>query len=115
MQRAGDRLQQGAASISGLAGNSLGQRVAQLVQPGSHIHAQMDADHASPLVPQRLEIPQRLRLLQSAEGVWFTGDGEIVAIIRGELDEEAVVRSALVELPSGMEEARPIAQGRGDA
>jgi hypothetical protein len=57
MRRAGDRLQQGAAAISGLDANSLCQRGAWLFQPGSHIYAQMDADHPSPLVPQLLEIP----------------------------------------------------------
>ena len=45
---------------------------------------------------QRLEIPQRLSILQNTETVWGTGHGKINFVGRGDLDEYSGVRPAFV-------------------
>ena len=58
---------------------------------------------------ERLEIAQRLRMLQRREREWLTGNRHILPRRRRDQDEDAGVRSALVQLSGRMEIARAIA------
>ncbi len=74
----------------------------------------MQADGAATVLLQRLQVAQRLRVLQRAETVWLAGDGYILRVLRRDLDEQAGVGPALVQLPGRMQETRPEAQRRRD-
>src|SRR5579885_3596567 len=73
----------------------------------------VDADDAALVVFERVEVAERLGRFQDAEGVRLAGDSHIVPILAGELDEDAVVCAAFVQLARGMQEARAVADGGG--
>src|SRR5919198_4039882 len=84
----------------------------QALEAGEHVSAEVDADGAPAPGRERAEVAERLRLLQGAEGVGRARYRQILRVGRGDLQEDARVRAALVELPRRVEEARPVACGR---
>jgi hypothetical protein len=60
-----------------------------------------------------LQVPDRLGVLQVAEGVAGVGDLHVLVAVVDELHEEAVGRTALVHLSGRVEEAGAIAEGGG--
>src|SRR6188768_3329655 len=60
---------------------------------------------------ERLEVARRLRIDELSEGVRPVRDGTVDRMVRGELDEPADRRAALVQLPGRMEEPRTVAEG----
>ena len=64
---------------------------------------------------ERGEVPERLRGDERAERFVPAGNRQVTLRIGGELEEDAARRPALVELPGRVEEARPEAEGGGDA
>src|SRR5436305_5432307 len=75
----------------------------------------VDAERAPPARLQNLEIATRLRGEERREAVWLPGNGEVLAAIARRLEEDAVVRAALVQLPGRMEEARAESGSAGEA
>src|SRR5271165_6149713 len=63
---------------------------------------------------ERLEIAQRLRLLEHTEGKLLARDVHIIDVAGRDLDEYSGVRTALVELPGGVQEARAVTSGGCD-
>ena len=55
---------------------------------------------------QHLEIPSGLCGYDHAEGVFWPGTGTSAAVVAGDLQEHARIRSTLVCLPGGMQESR---------
>ena len=89
-----------------------GQRVGERLQPGVDVGAQVDAQRAAAAALEHLQIAQRLRVAQGGEGVALAGDGQIGRRVRGQLQEDARVRAALVQLAGRVQEARAVADGR---
>ena len=65
------------------------------------------SSHAPAARLQRLVVSRRLRADQAREAEVAPGDRQLVAGVVHDLQEEAVVRAALVELAGGVEVARP--------
>ena len=63
----------------------------------------------------RREVAGRLGVDELAEGVRPAGDRPVGRMVGGQLEEPADRRAALVELAGRVEEARPVAGGRGAA
>ena len=69
--------------------------------------------HDRPIMrPQRLTVAARLRVDELPERVRPVGDRSIDRVLRGELQEDAGGRAALVELAGRVQEARAVARGR---
>src|SRR5438105_13837960 len=66
----------------------------------------MDSDDAAPALLQRREVSGGLRLDQAGEAEVLAGDRQLLARVVHDLDEQALVRAALVELACGVEVAR---------
>ena len=73
---------------------------------------EVDAEDRQVVGLDRREVALGLGIDQPAERVRPAGDRPILRVIRGELEEPAVRRPALVELAGRMEEARAVAGGR---
>src|SRR5207237_7630354 len=63
---------------------------------------------------QHLEIAPRLRREAGCEAVGLARDGQVLAAVAGRLQEDAVVRAALVELSGRVQEARAVYTGAGE-
>src|SRR6478672_6361966 len=74
---------------------------------------EVDAEDRQVVGLDRREVALGLGVDQAAERVRPARDRPIVRVVRGELEEPADRRAALVELAGRMEEARPVAGGRG--
>src|SRR5262245_9232122 len=74
----------------------------------------MYTDGAAIARGERLEIAQRLRGFQHAEGVLLARYGQVVVVIGSDLYEHTCIRTALVELSRGVQEAWTIAGRRRD-
>src|SRR5258705_13397586 len=73
----------------------------------------MKPDDPARSVAQALEIAQRLGSLQSRESVSRAGDGQVLTVLPGDLDEQAGRGPALVELARRVEVSRaPPDRGR---
>src|SRR5258705_5360992 len=73
----------------------------------------MKPDDPARSVAQTLEIAQRLGSLESRESVSGAGDGQVLTVLPGDLDEQAARGPALVELARRVEVARaPADRGR---
>src|SRR3954454_13860629 len=83
-------------------------------QPLFEITLQVYAQGAAAAPGQHLEIAARLRRLDHSETGLLPGNGKIVAVIGGELQEHAAVWTALVGLTGGMQKARPEFSAGGD-
>src|SRR5258708_21258864 len=73
----------------------------------------MDAQGAAAAFGKNGEISTGLRSFHHTEGVFLSGDRQILGIIASDLQENAAIGTALVGLPGGMQEARAKAQNRG--
>src|SRR5919201_5091549 len=93
-------------------GERLADVLVQTPEAGEHVRPEVDADGAPAAGRERAEVAERLRLLQGAEGVGRARYRQILRVGRGDLQEDARVRAALVELPRRVEEARPVSCGR---
>ena len=69
--------------------------LADLVKALGHI-PQLDPQHPPAMIPQRLKITERLRLLQDTEREPLTRNLEILRVVPHQLQENAGVRPALV-------------------
>ena len=79
------------------------------------VSRQMDANHAPSMRLERLEISKILRLVELREIVRRTGDSNRLAMVLRDLQEQAGVRTALVQLSGRMQAARAVAESRRDA
>src|SRR5947209_3689701 len=75
----------------------------------------MKTDCAAIPFLQRRKIAERLGLLEHAERVWLVGDLHLRRVFVRQLYEDAVRRSALVQLSGRVKEARAVAGRRCDA
>src|SRR5579875_1787717 len=91
---------------------SLIPRVGERTQPGRDIRAEMHAQGAPSAFGQHVEIAARLRRLHDGKPVAMAGNGQILGVLAGDLQEHAAVRPALVRLPGGVQEARAEAHAR---
>src|SRR5581483_9745566 len=85
------------------------------LQPTNNVVSKVHANRTPVPLRQRLEIPQRLRLLQHAKCELLARQRHILRIIRNELHKHAAVRTALVQLSRGMQEPRPVSGRRRHA
>ena len=76
---------------------------------------EVDTDDRQVVGLDRLEVALGLGVDQPAERVGPTGDRSVDRMVRRQLDEPASRRAALVELAGRVQEARPVAGGRGVA
>ena len=82
------------------------KRGRQTLEAGCQVVAQMDPQRAASAFRQHLEISAGLRRFHDAEGVFLAGHGQVGGIVAGDLQKDSAVRSALVGLPGGVQEAR---------
>ncbi len=82
--------------------------------PRAGIATEVDAHDAAVMLAEGFEIPQRLGADEGAERVGTLRNGLIVRLVRRDLDEQAGIGPALVELARGVEKARPVADRRRD-
>src|SRR5881409_279481 len=74
----------------------------------------VDAKRAATMRLEDLQVTPRLRREQRSEGERQPRDGQVLSAVAGDLQEEAGVRSTLVQLPGGVEEARTESHGAGE-
>src|SRR5204862_5503901 len=80
--------------------------VERLLDVAAEVHAQ----HAAAAALQHLVVAGGLGADQCSEVVALARDRNFGALVGGELEEDAAVGPALVELSGGVEEARPVAE-----
>src|SRR5262245_32578913 len=73
----------------------------------------MNTERAAMAIREDLKITARLRRLYDAERERLSGDRQVALVVAGDLQEDAGVRTALVALASGVQEARTEAKARG--
>src|SRR5215470_14483300 len=74
-------------------------RTGEPVETGGKVARDVHAQGAPAALRQHVEIAARLRLLDNAEGVGLAGDRQVLAVVAGDLQEDAAVRAALIGLP----------------
>ena len=79
------------------------------------VGAEMDPQDGPAVGGDRRVVAVGLRVDELAEGVRPAGDVAVGRVVGGELEEPARRGAALVELAGRVEEARPVASGRGAA
>src|SRR5215204_1513999 len=84
----------------------------EAAQPGGHVRSDLDADGAASARRERAEVAERLRLLERREGVGLAGYLHVARVRGRDLDEDAAVGAALVELARRVQEARAVARRR---
>src|SRR6185295_18420566 len=89
--------------------------LAESGEPRSVLGSELDAQDGPPPLLQGLAVALGLGGDQGAEGVGGLGHGQILHGLVHDLEEAAAIRSSLVELPRGVEEAWTIALGDGEA
>ncbi len=82
------------------------KRGRQTLEAGCQVFAQMDPQGPASAFRQDLEVSPGLRRFHHAERVLLPGHGQVGGIVAGDLQKDSAVRSALVGLAGGMEEAR---------
>ena len=75
--------------------------------------AEVHAQGAAAVVEQGLQVAEGLGILEGAEGVGAAGQGQVLGVIVGELNEQAGVGAALVVLAGAVQEAWAVARGGG--
>src|SRR3954468_11715832 len=85
----------------------------QLPERRGRVPFQADPDHRQVVVLQRVEVADRLRVLQVAEGVARARDLHVFVAVVHELNEQAGGRTTLVELAGRVQEPRSVAEGGG--
>src|SRR2546428_13419812 len=83
-------------------------------QPASRVFGELHAQHAPAALRQGLKIAQSLRLNQLGEAIVRFRHGQRLCRLIHELYEKSGIRSALVELPRGMQEPRTVAERCGE-
>ena len=91
------------------------QRTAQRLEPARNVALQMHAHDRPPMGRERLEVADRLRALQLPERERPAGYRYVARVHCRYLQEHAFCRSALVQLPGRVKEARTVAERRRDA
>src|SRR5208283_2304087 len=75
----------------------------------------MDPQRAPPVLDHGVEIAARLRVLHDAEGIGMAGNGDVLGLVAGDLQEDPRVWTALVSLSRRVLEARAETQaGSGE-
>src|SRR5581483_9655026 len=87
-------------------------QITQAVEIRGQIFPEMHTEHPAMPVSQDLEVASRLGCLHHSKSVLLLGDGQIVRLLTGDLQEYAGVRAALVGLPSTVQESRAKPQDR---
>src|SRR5215471_21649850 len=77
------------------------------------IFSQVDAQRPAPAFRQNLEIPAGLCRFHHAKRVFLAGNRQLDRIVARDLQKHPRVRSTLVSLSGGMQEARPKSQAGG--
>ena len=77
----------------------------RLARPGTEIAPDMNADHPATVVPQRLQVTRRLGALEDREGERLSGDRHVGPVVGRDLDVDAGVGTALVQLARAVQEA----------
>lgn len=90
------------------------KRLEQRRQSAGDIFTYMDPQHSSAVFAQRFKIAERLSAFEDAERVRLVRNRRVDRLLRSDMQEEAGVRTAFVELPGGMKVARPVTDRRGD-
>src|ERR1700675_409203 len=90
-----------------LSGQNPYDRLAQFGKARGDVRSEMDAQGAAAALGQDVEIATRLRRLHDTESVFLARHRQILAIIAGDLQEDAGIRAALVGLPGRVQEPRP--------
>ena len=83
---------------------------AEPLDPGDHVVAEAHAERAAAVRPQGAQVTARLRPLEHAEAVRLAGDVHVLRVVPDELQEQPLVRPALVELAGRVQKARAVAQ-----
>src|SRR5439155_10977759 len=83
--------------------------------PGCGFFSERHPQHREPARCERLQVAQRLRLLEDREAVGLAWDGHIARVVLDYLEEEPDLRAALVELAGGVKEAWAVARRGGVA
>src|SRR5216683_1191686 len=98
-----------------ISGEARLDRRFQRGEPGLDIAAEMDAQGAPTALGEDIEVAARLRRLDGAEAVSAAWDAKVAAIIVGDLQKNAGIRSAFVGLAGRVEKAWPKADTSRDA
>src|SRR5947209_13789107 len=77
-------------------------QLAEAREPALHIGAEMHPQHPPAPLREHFEIALCLETLQHAKAVLLPGNGHVLRIVARHLKEDAVVRSAFVQLPRRM-------------
>src|SRR5258708_4914515 len=85
--------------------------MADLQQALTHV-AGLYAEHAPAVVAQRLEITEGLRLLEDPKREVLAGNRQVIWIVADQLEEDARVGAALVQLTGRVQVAWPVAHRR---
>src|SRR6266849_10118946 len=70
-----------------------------------------DAQHREPPRRERLQVAQRLGLLENREAVGLARDGHVARVVLDDLEKHAGLGAAFVQLAGGVKEARTVARG----
>jgi hypothetical protein len=80
-------------------GGGAAHQILEHQQPSLHVIAEVHAQHGESVVDKGASIAERLGVDELAKAVGGSGDGEIFAVPRDDLEEPAGRRAALMELP----------------
>src|SRR5690606_6448552 len=97
-----------------LVSNNLRDQREKLCKAFFDIAVQVNAQHPASAVRKDLKIPACLSLLNDPESICLSRHGTISRVVRSDLQEHAVVATALICLSGRMQESRPDPEtGRG--
>src|ERR1044072_5365235 len=85
----------------------------QPLQSNQNIVAQINPQRSTTVRLQRLEIAERLRILEHTKTVRRFRDRKVNFVLRGNLDEDSGILPAFVKLPGVMQEPWTITTHRG--
>ena len=90
------------------------QRLYKAVELAGRVGAQVDPQHPPPTLFEGEQIAQRLRADERTKGVFGLGNRHALRRLIDQLEEEARVRAALVQLAGRVQESGPVAHRRGE-
>src|SRR5712691_8049126 len=85
----------------------------QRLPSGRRFSANRHPQNREPARRQGLQVAQRLRLLEDREAERLAGNRHVFGVVLDDLQEEADLGAAFVQLSGRVEEARPVAGGGG--
>src|SRR6266849_6786491 len=85
----------------------------QRLPSGRRFFAERHPQNREPARRQRLQVAERLRLLEDREAERLAGDGHVAGVVLDDLQEEADLGAAFVQLSGRGEEARSVSSGGG--